>query len=255
MFKKYVAASVLVSLTLWLSGCGDAKKEADESSTLIMMTSPDNKPFEFYRTEEGAQEIVGYDIDTAYALGEILGVKVEVKGADFNGLIPALQAGRADFVMSAMTPNPERLKNISFSEPYFVTPVAVVARADLSIHRDKDFDGLRVGAQLGTTHEQLAKDIAAKGVNVTVVSLNQLGELVEEVRSGRLDCVVMGSLPAKAYVEKQENLTYGLLEEYQISYAVAFPKDSPWVSKFNKAIKELEEKGTLTKIAKKWLIN
>ncbi|MBD2168515.1 transporter substrate-binding domain-containing protein [Calothrix membranacea FACHB-236] len=79
---------------------------------LILITSPNYPPYEFYDTQGGDRQIVGFDIDIAKSRAQKLGFKLQVMESDFNGLIPALQANRADFVMAGMTPNPERKKNV-----------------------------------------------------------------------------------------------------------------------------------------------
>ena len=74
-----------------------------------MGTSADYPPFEFVDTAKG-EEIIGFDIDLANLIGEKLGFEVKVENIDFNGLIPAIQAGKVDFVLAVVTPNPERDK-------------------------------------------------------------------------------------------------------------------------------------------------
>jgi len=64
-----------------------------------MITSPDYPPFEYY-DQGGERKIVGFDIDIANYIAKELGFKLEVMDSDFSGLIPALQANRADFAMT-----------------------------------------------------------------------------------------------------------------------------------------------------------
>ncbi|MCG9893745.1 MAG: transporter substrate-binding domain-containing protein [Thermosynechococcaceae cyanobacterium MS004] len=47
---------------------------------------------------------MGFDVDIANTLARELGLKLKIQASDFKGLIPALQTGRADFVMAGMTP-------------------------------------------------------------------------------------------------------------------------------------------------------
>jgi polar amino acid transport system substrate-binding protein len=98
--------------------------------TLIMVTSPDYPPYEYYNTEGGERKIVGFDIDIANSIAKKLQVKLTVVESDFNGLIPALQANRADFVMAGMTPTQERKKNVDFSIIYYEAKDTIVAPKD-----------------------------------------------------------------------------------------------------------------------------
>src|SRR4028119_841505 len=69
---------------------------AQANKTLILATSPDYPPYEFKDTAVSGNEIIGFDIDIAKYITKELGYQLKVIGMDFNGLIPALQAGRAD---------------------------------------------------------------------------------------------------------------------------------------------------------------
>ena len=81
----------------------------------------------FYETKGGKRQIVGFDIDIANYISKELGFKLNIAQSDFNGLIPALQANRADFVMAGMTPTPERRENVDFSNIYYEAKDTIVA--------------------------------------------------------------------------------------------------------------------------------
>ena len=60
---------------------------------------------------------MGYDVDWAYKLGEVLGVDVEIVNVDAETRIPALTSGRVDVLFANITGNLERAKTIDFSIP------------------------------------------------------------------------------------------------------------------------------------------
>ena len=93
-----------------------------------MATSADYPPYEFVDSSSGSQEIVGFDVDIAKYITEKLGAELKIDNVDFNGLIPALQSKRADFVMAGMTPTPERKQNVDFSEIYYDAKNTIVAK-------------------------------------------------------------------------------------------------------------------------------
>ncbi len=80
-----------------------AQQSGGNQEKLTMVTSADYPPYEFRDTATGKNDIIGFDVDIANRIAKELGFKLEIKDTDFNGLIPALQAGRADFVMAGMT--------------------------------------------------------------------------------------------------------------------------------------------------------
>ena len=61
----------------------------------------------------------GFDVDLAKLAAQELGVPVEIKDMEFSGLIPALQGGKVDMIISGMSRTPERAKTVSFTQPYF----------------------------------------------------------------------------------------------------------------------------------------
>ncbi len=243
-------SAFLVLCGLW--GCTDNTPSSEKEHTLVLVTSADNPPFEFHRTEADHQEIAGFDIELAYAIAQKLGVSLEVKDMDFNGLIPALQAGRADFSMASIAATEERKKNVDFSDSYAQNKLALVTPSGHAYSKESDLAKKKVGVQLGSTHEHVLKEIQKKIKDLEVISLNRLGELVQELRAGRIDAVLVEESVAKAYVGSHKDIDYNLLQEHQVEFAIAFPRGSPWVTKVNNALKDLEQDGTLGRLKKKW---
>lgn len=238
---------------IFLTGCGDNASKSDKSSTLILGTSADCQPFEYHDTSHGRDEIVGMDIDLARALAKELGMILEIQDIDFAGLIPSLQSNRTDFVMALMTPTEERAKSVSFSDIYFVNRIAIITAKGKRIDQESQLAGKKIGAQLGSTNEALGKDLAKKIKGLEIFSLNKLNELIQEVRSNRIDGVLTEEINAKAYVEANDDLNYELVKELETRFAIVFPKDSPWIEKFNVALKKLKADGTLEKIIHHWV--
>ena len=242
-------------LALILTACGESerKRDPDQKTTLILATSGDNPPFEFHDTKNGKDQITGADIDLAHALAQELGITLETRDTDFSSLIPTLQAHRADFAMALLTPTEERKKNVSFSDCYFISRLSLVTLKNRTIHHEEDLEGKKIGVQLGSNNERVAKELASKIKDLQIVSLNRLGELIQEVRTKRIDAVLVEVTPAKAYAEAHKDLNYNTLEEHQSNFAIAFPKDSPWIERFNQALKKLKSRGKIEEIMRKWL--
>ena len=127
----------------------DPKKDQlkPESTELILGLCADYPPFEFKKSGE----IVGFDVDVAQEISKELGYPLSIQDMDFSALVPALQSGRIDFVMSGMTVTDERKKNLDFSDPYFSSKFALVLPKESSFSQESDFEDKRVGAQLGST--------------------------------------------------------------------------------------------------------
>ena len=75
-------------------------------------------PFE-YANEQG--EFMGFDVEIAQLAAKELGVEIEIRDMEFAGLIPALQGGKLDMIISGMTRTLTRAKTVTFTQPYFET--------------------------------------------------------------------------------------------------------------------------------------
>ncbi|MBW4652216.1 MAG: transporter substrate-binding domain-containing protein [Kaiparowitsia implicata GSE-PSE-MK54-09C] len=220
-----------------------------ESTTLTMATSADYPPYEFIDSSSGSQEIVGFDIDIARAITEELGYALEIDNIDFNGLIPALQSNRADFVMAGMTPTEERRQNVDFSEIYFIAQNTIVSLADTGLTTAEDLDGKTVGVQLGSIQEGVAQEIA--GANVT--ALTRISEIVQEVKVGRLDAAIIEDSVAKGFIESNPDLEFNVIpEQGEAGSAIAFPQGSPLAAEFNPVLERMIADGTIEGLAEKW---
>jgi His/Glu/Gln/Arg/opine family amino acid ABC transporter permease subunit len=219
---------------------------------LVMITSPDYPPYEFYDTQGGDRKIVGFDIDIANILAKELGFKLKIQESDFNGLIPALQAGRADFVMAGMTPTPERKQNLDFSTIYYEAKDTIVALKGSKLMKPEDLKGKTVGVQLGTIQEQNAKKISEKNP-MQLKQLNKVPDIIQEIKAKRIDAAIVEDTVAKGFIQSNSELEFNAIaSEEQSGSAIAFPKGSKLVAQFNPVLAKLKDSGELETLAKQW---
>lgn len=242
---------LLCIVAVILSGCGDNKKDAN--ATKIIMTSPDNPPFEYINTSSGAENVTGFDIDVIKAIADHLGWQFEVVSADFPSLIPALQSGRADMVIAAMNPTPEREKSVDFSIPYYNNTAALLVRRGSPVGSIDDLSGHQLGVQMGSVHEQTAKQLQTTNPAISLVSLSRVGDLVQELKTGRIEAVLLEGSAAEKIVQNNSdllNLAVNNIESKPLS--IVFPKGSPNLALVNQAIETLQKDGTIQGITKLW---
>ncbi|AIL65056.1 Arginine-binding extracellular protein ArtP precursor [Rickettsiales bacterium Ac37b] len=238
---------LLICLLPFLNSCEEKKN--DIKQTLIMGTSADYKPFAFIQDNE----IVGFEVDLAKALAKELNINLEIKDMDFAALIPALNSTRIDFVMASMTPSSERLKHIDFSNPYYTGFVTILTRKDNSI---SDLDGITqgtLGVQMGSVWETFANKKAFENPDIKVFVGNKIPQLIEELKVGRIDILILEEEQAREIVLFNPEFTYIILNKSEDSIAVAFTKGSNLVPEFNKALETLERTGELSRLRAKWL--
>ncbi|MTH52324.1 transporter substrate-binding domain-containing protein [Bacillus mangrovi] len=254
--KKWLLLAISLMMVFALAACGTAEEASGDGESgkkvLKMATSADYPPFEYKDTAK-SDEIIGFDVDLAKALGEKLGYEVQVQDMDFNGLIAALQGKQVDMVMAGMTPTAERKKNVDFTDIYYTAKHMIVSPKGSGIKTVEDLKGKKLGVQLGSIQEGEAEKIAEE-VDVTVENRNRIPELVQELKTKRLDAAIIEDTVAKGYFEKDKELEGFTLDtsEEEAGSAIAFQKGSKYTEEFNKALNEMKENGELEKLVVKW---
>ena len=92
----------------------EALQKLGLKTSLRFATNATFEPFEYYQNGK----IVGIDVDVANAIGDVLGVDVEILDMEFDAIITSVQAGKADAGIAGITVTPERKKNIGFTDSY-----------------------------------------------------------------------------------------------------------------------------------------
>ena len=260
-FKGILATTMVLSMTAALAGCGgsgetaatDAAEGGEAKDTLVLATSADFPPYEYY---EG-QEIVGIDAEIAKALGEKLGCEVKIEDMNFDSIIPSIVSGKADIAMAGLTVTEERLQSVDFTDSYATGVQVVIVKEDSDITSVDDLfaEGANhtIGVQTATTGDLYTTgDIEEKGLG-TVERYTKGADAIAALTSGKIDCVVIDNEPAKAFVEANEGLKI-LDTEYAVEdYAICLPKNSPLTEKINTALAELTADGTIQKIIDKYI--
>ena len=133
-------------------------------------------------------KLVGFDIDIAQALCDEMKVKCEFIAQDWDGIIPALQAGKFDAIVASMSITPERKEKVDFSNKYYNTPSALAVPKDSTVKgvAKADLAGKSVGVQSSTTHFNYASKTYTDS---TVKPYPTAQEYQLDLANGRLDAV------------------------------------------------------------------
>lgn len=218
-----------------------------------MFTSPDYPPYEFYDTSSGKKEIVGFDVDIANYIAKELNFELKINETNFDGLIPSVQAKKADFVMAGMTPTAERQKSVDFSIRYYDAKDTILALKGRNLTEAKQLVGLKVGVQLGSIQEGNLKEIAKTVKDIKIVSLNKIPEIIQEVKSKRIDAAIIEDTVANGFKIGNTDIEFNVLPPAgESGAAIAFPKGSTNVEDFNRVLTKMKESGEIDKLATKW---
>lgn len=260
LMKKVIAAVMLGVMTMGFVGCGaSSNKASDNNSTdlletikekgkLVVGMSADYAPYEFHYIDENGKDVIGgFDVDIANEIADAIGVELVIQEMDFDALVSALPAGKVDIVISGMNPTEERAKVVDFSDIYYNSQHGILVRTE---DADKyktfaDLEGAKVGAQLGSTQEQIAK---AEIPNADLQLLANVNNLILELKSGKVDAIVMEKPVAEMAVKNNPDLAVGepTYEEKTGGNAVGVAKNNPeLLAKINEVINELNESGKM----------
>ena len=265
LMKKIIATAVLGIMTMGLAGCGSSNDKNSASKTdllekiqkngkLVVGMSADYAPYEFHYIDENGKDVIGgFDVDIANEIANKIGVDLVIQEMDFDALVSALPAGKVDLVISGMNPTEERAKVVDFSEVYYNSKHGILVRAE---DADKyqtfaDLEGAKVGVQLGSTQEKIAK---TEIPNVNLQQLSNINNLILELKAGKVDAIVMEKPVAEMAVKSNPELAVGkpIYEEQTGGNAVGIAKNNPQLlAKVNEVITELNESGKMDEYIEK----
>lgn len=255
LIKKVIAGTLLSIMSISFVGCGanktaskDLLETVQEKGKIVVGMSADYAPYEFHYIDENGQDVIGgFDVDIANEIASKLGVELVIQEMDFDALVSALPAGKIDLVISGMNPTAERAKVVDFSEIYYNSQHGILVRTeDVDKYKTfKDLEGAKVGAQIGSTQEQIAK---SEIPNADLQLLNNVNNLILELKSGKVDAVIMEKPVAEMAVKSNPELAVGepTYEDTTGGNAVGMAKNNPeLLAKVNEVIKELNESGKI----------
>lgn len=214
--------------------------------TLVMGTDPGFKPFEYKQ----GQDVVGFDVDLVREIAKDTNRSLQIEEVAFDGLLPALQAGRIDLIAAGMTVTPDRAKNAEFSTPYYTAAQKVVVnKTNSTVSNIDDLSGKRIGVQLGTTGDTLAHEISG----ATVVQLPSTSSVMQELNARRIDAAIMDNGPATQYLATNPELTMLERNLTSESYAIAIKKgNTELLQEVNDSIAAMKKDGRYDALVKKY---
>ena len=259
LIKKVVASALLGIMTMGFVGCGasdnksatgtkDLLEKIQENGKVVVGMSADYAPYEFHYIDENGKDVIGgFDVDIANEIANSLGVELVIQEMDFDALVAALPVGKIDLVISGMNPTEERAKVVDFSEIYYNSQHGILVRSE-DVDKYKtfaDLEGIKVGAQLGSTQEQIARNEIP---NADLQLLNNVNNLILELKAGKVDAVIMEKPVAEMATKSNPELAVGnpIYEDKTGGNAVGMAKNNPeLLAKVNEVIKELNETGKM----------
>ncbi len=235
---------------------GEGEVSEDSSAladgVLNVGTNAEFPPFE-YINDNG--EADGFDIALIRAIGEKLGVEVQVDNMEFASLVSSI-GSKIDVAIAGMTVTDERKAAVDFSNSYYNAVQYVILPEGSDIATADDLKGKAIGVQLGTTGDFIAEEIE----DATTSQYNKAVDAVNDLVNGRLDCVIIDKNPALVFESKfegQVTAVDGAQFDFEAEeYAIAMPKgDTVLADKINTALQELIDDGTFDSLVSEYIEN
>ena len=224
-----------------------AKKE------LVVGTAADMPPLNM-TTKEG--QIIGLEVDIASLFAGGMGVKLTLKQVKFSDLLPALEAGQVDMVISGMTILPERNLKSAFVGPYFASGKSILtkaANADALSDSSKINNPDKVLVTLkGSTSQLFVERVFPKA---RLVLTDDYDQAVAMVREDKAQAMVADYPICQVSVFRYPDAKLATLKN-PISYeplGIALPAGDPLlVNLVQNMLSTLEKSGELELLMQKW---
>lgn len=216
-----------------LTGCGT------RDDTLIMVTEAGFAPYEYY--DNG--EVVGVDVDIAKEIAKEMGKKLVVKDVAFDSIINEVKTGKADFGAAGISYTDERAKQVDFSINYSTSNQVVVVKNGSNIRDVNNIDGKRIAVQLGSVADTY---VTSNFKNSEIIREKKYLAAIEDLKSGKADCVVMDELPAKEMVKNNNDIMILSGNLASDSYGMVVKKgNKKLLNAINKVLNKLKEDGNI----------
>ena len=206
-----------------------------------------------FRDEAG--ELVGFDIDLATAVCEILGVEAKFQPIDWNAKEMELATGNIDAIWNGMSATPERAENMSLSQTYLNNKIIVMANDGVTIETVADLANYNIGVQAGSAAlEAIEASPDYDSFKDKVTPYPTYDEIILAMQSGREDAMVIDEVFG-VYKNTQMDtpLVVTAVDFGDDLYAIGFRKsDTELTGAVNDALNELIENGKAAEISEKW---
>lgn len=208
-------------------------------------------PFEFM---DSSGQIQGYDVDIANAICKKINATCTFSNQAFNSLIPSLQIGKFDAVISAMSVTAERAQQVNFTASYYEPTAAFVA--PLSAHATlASVVGATVGVQQGSTFESYLKNKYPH--QVTIKNYASIQDAFLDLMSGRVSMVLADTPIVSDFLKKSDNAKrFGVVGEpivdhtyFGSGYAIAVNKNNAdLLESLNAGLAAIKKDGTFKQL-------
>ena len=208
-----------------------------------------------FNNKDASGQVVGFDKDIGDALCAKMKVECTVVTSDWDGIIPALNAKKFDFLISSLSITDERKQAVDFTDPYYSNKLQFIAPKDKTEFKtDKaSLKGKIIGAQRATLAGTWLEDNLGDDITIKLYDTQENAYL--DLTSGRLDAILADKYVNYEWLKSEAGKPYefkGDPVEESDKIGIAVRKKDPLREKLNAALKEIVADGTYKKINDKY---
>ena len=220
-----------------------------EKTSITVGANIGNVPWEFQDTEGN---LIGFEVDLVREVARHLGKDVKIINIPFNGLFSAVQSNRIDIAISSITITDDRLKSVSFAQPYYDSDQSLTTRSDSLVKTVGDLRGKIVAVDTGSTGDIWTSENQQNYGFKEIRRYEGISPAVLDLEIGRTDGYI-SDIPAMQYYTKDKP---GLEVVERIktggSYSMMFSKNSSLAVEVNDVITSLKRSGYVNDLHEKW---
>ncbi|MDD0842192.1 ABC transporter substrate-binding protein [Pseudomonas sp. Gutcm_11s] len=203
---------------------------------------------------DASGKVGGFDVEIAQALCAKMGAECEVVTSDWDGIIPALNAKKFDFLAASMSITEERKVAVDFTDAYYTNKLQFIAPKSSDFKADKaSLKGKVIGAQRATIAGTWLEDNLSDTVEIKLYDTQENAYL--DLSSGRLDGVLADKFVNWEWLKSDAGKDFEFKGEPVFDndkIAIAVRKGDPLREKLNTALKAIVEDGTYKQINDKY---
>ncbi|MDR3475539.1 MAG: transporter substrate-binding domain-containing protein [Devosia sp.] len=262
MLKSLLLAMV-ASVALMGAARAGTVDEIKARGSLIVGVEAKNPPG-VYRD---GNDIVGYDVDIAKYVADKLGVKLQLVDTDWDGILPALNAGKFDAIFSSMSITKDRLSKVNFSNPYNSGSMSFLVYADSDIKTAHDMAGKKLGVAIGSFYvkpiDAYSQKLQAQSLQpIETDTYNSLPDVLTDLMNKRIDAAIERPVTFRLWEKQtgQDPSKFRIIPDLTDIIATAnvhgaaVPKtNDSLLALINTTLDEMRSNGKLQELQAKWL--
>ena len=206
-----------------------------------------------FNNKDTSGTVVGFDKDIGDALCAKMKVECVVAVSDWDGIIPALNGKKSDFIISSLSVTDERKQAVDFTDRYYSNMQQFIAPKNVDFKYDKaSLKGKTIGTQRATQAATWLDDTYGDDISIKLYDTQENAYL--DLTSGRLDAILADKYANYEWLKSKDGKDYEFKGEpvQKDEVAIAVRKGDPLRAKLNLALKEIIEDGTYKKINDKY---